>query len=707
MARLQDSLQYRGLLRDFYLSSQSVLEILKINSPDQLGLVHPWDEYAWSMLPSMECLAEELNAFYGADIAINPVVTNSRLDAGREYFFLQKRLGDFIEKSPLFQEVPSRLTLHNKNLAKHLDEAEKFVGKYNSGEEDNRSSLWLEGIVQNNAQEIQLHIYRRKEDMLNYIAETRLAEKIAADITHCGIRLDNLEIENIRAALNETCNDSNFENSETIAEEDVARSFFNALQNNCRLNTRIGEVRRLIRRRIPQVSRIIGFCRRSLQPYYELEKKLRRLYSRLPFVLSGDVKRDIMLQKFQENQQPEHYVLSSFEKVRATDLLKEAEKPELQESLRQEFRRADSERNFWRAYGRHNDLNREAQATVHLQRALRAWVFQECRECENLNEIVMHMGDHVSAEENKALDQRMAALSRDIIAIGEAAPLYLGLNLNDSGIHRKNVFCSVDDRFGAETQIRIYRKLHTAFLRSVQRNRQELDNFSGDADWHYLTAVCGNLPPSLQHYNAVHYLLRAGMASFKDNENCLQNFEADCVELLSKTHPENREKLAGYLALGAEQFPGLRRAGVLRLQNEIDAAVIVNYVLPLYYKEKNAKSGRNVFAAVPGYQNLAPEEKKFVSGVLRKYAAEVCSRHRTKLEKGLVDEADIDYLQDLKMQKRRLRQQKDDIMRLKQIFIRQKKSYNRYLEFAEKSARYDADAGLARKLLMENKFSMN
>ena len=77
------------------------------------------------------------------------------------------------------------------------------------------------------------------------------------------------------------------------------------------------------------------------------------------------------------------------------------------------------------------------------------------------------------------------------------------------------------------------------------------------------------------------------------------------------------------------------------------------------------------------------------------------------MEKGLVDEADIDYLQGLKMQKRRLRQQKDDIMRLKQIFIRQKKSYNRYLEFAEKSARYDADAGLARKLLMENKFSMN
>ncbi len=83
MTRLQDNPKYKSLLKDFYLSGQVVFDFLDLKRPDQMGLSAFWSQFAKKGLPALECLAEELNAFYGAEIDYQPVLTNSPVDADK------------------------------------------------------------------------------------------------------------------------------------------------------------------------------------------------------------------------------------------------------------------------------------------------------------------------------------------------------------------------------------------------------------------------------------------------------------------------------------------------------------------------------------------------------------------------------------------------------------------------------------------------
>ena len=708
MTRLQDEPQYKVLLRDFYLSGKVVFNFLDLKNPEQMGLSAFWSQFARQGLPALECLAEELNAFYGAQIDYQPVVTNSDVDAGRAYLRLHQKIGKFMDNSPYFNELSVKLLLEDGDFLHNLGAAYGFVQNFSYQEDENRASLWLENIIQNNGQMLRLLMDRKKEKIIDEVTRSQIAEKIAADMKNYGFRMEKYTLDSIHFAVNETCYDVELDAKEKLADKDIAVSLLQALQNHCQIDIRSKKFRDMIERRAAEMTKIISRGKENLKPYYEMNARLEGFYRNLDFVSEHMVKHNILQQKFLENQTSSAQVAwADFSLLKAQDILQENESVAQQKYFIDLFKQHNAERVFWREYASKDDFTKNTKALLQLQRFLIRWSEENCRQCSDLNVFVAEMPDNMAASKLKGLSHRMIKVSENILTADEGMQAYLGISLNDSGINEHNLFCDTSSSLGKKLQVITYRKLHQAFMQGCRLHKKELDRCMGKVDYELLADTISALPLSLAHRNAAFYAYRAAEVDVLHYHRDVVDFKNDSVSSLQKSHEKEMKKLVSYLELGGEEYAELKRFGVQKWAQDIDKAVVESEVLPLYCPTIPVRKREKTLSVLGGYSPLSPETKKFVAALVAKYSGMLRCYHQNKLQQNDIKADDKECLQDLDALYLDLKGQYADVKRLKKAFIRQNEIYEDYKKFVEKSKQLMPTAQIAKKLLWEQKLYIN
>lgn len=708
MIRLQDNPKYKSLLKDFYLSGQVVFDFLDLKRPDQMGLSAFWSQFAKKGLPALECLAEELNAFYGAEIDYQPVLTNSPVDAGRAYMSLHQKIGKFMESSPNFNKIAPQLLLEDADFLHNLGRAYGFVQNFSYQEDENRASLWLENIIENNEQMLRLLVERKKEKIVHEVSRSQIAEKIAADMKSYGIRLEKYMLDSIHFAVNETCYDVQLDIKDKLTDKDVAVSLLQALQNHCQVDIRSQKFRDMIGVRASEMTKIISRGKENLKPYYEMGVRLGAFCQNLDFVSEKLVKRNIVQQKFLENQNlSEPQKVADFSLLKAQDILHENESAEQQKQFIDLFQRHNGKRALWHEYDSKDDFCKNVKALQQLQRFLIRWSEENCRQCADLNVFVAEMSENVAASKLKSLNYRMAKVSKNILAADDAMQAYLGLSLNDSGINENNLFCDTLSSFGKKMQVITYRKLHQAFMHGYRLHKKELEKYGGKLDSALLADTVSALPLSLAHRQVAFYAYHAVKTEVLHYHKDVMDFKDDCVDLLQKSHKKELKKLVSYLELGSEEYAGLRRLSTSKWAEYIDKAVVESVVLPLYCPVIPVKPREKVLSSLREYTVLSPEEKKFVAALTAKYSQMLVKSHKNKIQKNEIKADDRENLQDLNVLLEDLKGQYNDVKRLKKAFVRQNETYKEYKKYVEESKQLMPTKQIIKHLLTEQKLYIN
>ena len=234
----------------------------------------------------------------------------------------------------------------------------------------------------------------------------------------------------------------------------------------------------------------------------------------------------------------------------------------------------------------------------------------------------------------------------EVLDIAAVVKSYYDIELNDTPVDRKVVREFKPEGFWDDFTFSSLHMLFNAFDRNLGENQVVLLSSRGIR--YEAVDELAALPQSLEKRNALKLFdkgLRKMEISAIENKKRL---ESDTAEDFSIYHQEDYRQLVSELRWGQEVFRSLTDDVVGRLAVDINAAAVLNYVLPVYDDTApDVSAPRSTLTGIGDYERQPGEVQKYIKGLTRRHIARVLKTHRRVLDDGDFDRglfADIEAL---------------------------------------------------------------
>lgn len=611
------------------------------------------------LYPALKLAAAELNRNCGFRVSVPDDSPQGAFPAAEAFYHLYREIAEQGEGNEDFVRARVLFNPGNGDFAKDVNAVSDWVAK--SGSEFDR--YWLNrGMVLSAAfaGEMQDEIF---SGMMDEFLETRLAERMMRTVIRRGGVINVSDVEGVRSVLADVA--ENFSKMPGfVSEKKVAAEVAKLLQKECSWDVRSEQVRKTVAEFTDQFTQIVARNRADFYLYYRNQDAARAAAADFDNVMSDEtyfrLERNSRLNQHlgignADFEIPEHYDLKKiFAEVDNVGSFA-ADRP---------LFKPGSPEEYWDNYENAENISGALAEDVEKM------IAQIIRAADNdlyetgvlLNELEDRSFDDEDEDDEFAESWRPAEyadmsgdwekkkavldFAAEVLDIAAVVKSYYDIELNDTPVDRKVVREFKPEGFWDDFTFSSLHMLFNAFDRNLGENQVVLLSSRGIR--YEAVDELAALPQSLEKRNALKLFdkgLRKMEISAIENKKRL---ESDTAEDFSIYHQEDYRQLVSELRWGQEVFRSLTDDVVGRLAVDINAAAVLNYVLPVYDDTApDVSAPRSTLTGIGDYERQPGEVQKYIKGLTRRHIARVLKTHRRVLDDGDFDRglfADIEAL---------------------------------------------------------------
>lgn len=603
------------------------------------------------LYPALKLAAAELNRNCGFHVSIPEDNPKRAFPAAEAFYHLYREIEAQSGQNENFARARVLFNPEEDDFVRKAGDVSRWVAQ--EGNEFDR--YWLNRSMVLAAAytgEMQDEIF---SGVLDEFLETQLAERMMSTVIRRGGIINSSDVEGVRSVLAGAAEDFS-KMPGFVSEKKVAAEMTKRLQRECSWDARSEPVRKTVAEFTDQFTRIVAKNRAEFYRYYRNNDTARGIAADFDNSMSDEAYFKLeRARRFNERlgireadiRLPAGYDLTKiFTEINSFDSFSG-------ETL---LFRPGSPEEYWDNY--ENSENISENLTEDMENVISYLIKTADQNLPETGALLDRLEDDghdedvdddefsdlrlptnsydANMSENIEQKQAILAFAGDILDIAEVVKKYYDIELNDTPVDWKVIREFKADGSWNDFTFSSLRMLFNAFDRNLETNQEILLSDEGIR----LEAVdeLAVLPKNLEKRNVLK-LFDMGLCKLEAGAVVNQNrLEADAAEDFSIYHQDDYRKLISELRWGQEVFGSLTDEVVDRLAVDINAAAVVNYVIPVYDDTfPDVSAPRKMLNEIGDYGSQPLEVQKYIEGLAGRHVSRILKTHHQVLDEGDFD----------------------------------------------------------------------